>query len=173
MPHLETERLSLRPLSLEAMDALIMGQRSHLSRLWDVNVPDTFPGPDYEKILPMVRHRQAEQPLISEWTCVAIHRVDRILIGGSGFEGTGPFTGILSDVKSIEFGYSVIPDYRNQGYATEMVGALVKWASAQPGVPEIIARCTPDNHPSIRVLEKIGMTRTGIEDDHLVWSYRP
>jgi RimJ/RimL family protein N-acetyltransferase len=46
---------------------------------------------------------------------------------------------------------------------------LVDWGLAQPDVERVIAKCDPDNHPSVRVLEKIGMQRVGDADGQLVW----
>jgi RimJ/RimL family protein N-acetyltransferase len=33
----------------------------------------------------------------------------------------------------------------------------------------VIAKCDPDNYPSARVLEKIGMQRVGDADGQLLW----
>ena len=48
---------------------------------------------------------------------------------------------------------------QQQGYASEAVRALIHWALAQPGVSRIVAACSADNAPSVRILEKLGMRR--------------
>jgi hypothetical protein len=56
------------------------------------------------------------------------------------------------------------------GGATEAVKALLTWARQQQGVRAVIAHCHPDNHASIRVLEKAGMATTETGDELLAWS---
>jgi RimJ/RimL family protein N-acetyltransferase len=46
---------------------------------------------------------------------------------------------------------------------------VVEWGLDQPGVERIVAKCDPDNFPSMRVLEKIGMKRVGQSDGQLLW----
>jgi RimJ/RimL family protein N-acetyltransferase len=69
--------------------------------------------------------------------------------------------GTLPQNETIELGYGVHPDYRNRGYATEASRALIDWGLAQPSVERVVAKCDPDNSPSVRVLEKAGMKRHG------------
>jgi len=50
----------------------------------------------------------------------------------------------------------------NQGYATEALQAVLKWARVQPEIYRVWAYCDIDNRASARVLEKAGMEREGI-----------
>ena len=59
-----------------------------------------------------------------------------------------------------EVKYAFLRDAWGQGYATEIVDALLRWGAARFGLPAIIATVAPDNHVSQRVLEKAGATRT-------------
>lgn len=61
-----------------------------------------------------------------------------------------------------DIGYVLAQDYWEQGYATEAGKLIVEWAIAQPAIYRVWAVCDVDNHPSARVLEKIGMQREGI-----------
>jgi len=88
-----------------------------------------------------------------------VARDEDSVVGSAGFMGKRPDNG-----EPIELGYGVHPDYRNRGYATEATRALVEWALAQPPVERVVAKCDPANAPSVRVLEKIGMTRGGEAD---------
>jgi 8-oxo-dGTP pyrophosphatase MutT (NUDIX family) len=72
------------------------------------------------------------------------------VVGDAGF--LGPPEG-----GRVELGYSVLPDHRGKGYATEAARALVAWALGQPGVERVVADPELDNAASRRVLEKIGM----------------
>ena len=77
-----------------------------------------------------------------------------VLVGGAGFKGP-PVDGM------VETGYSVLPAHQRQGYATEMVGALVEWAMAQPGVLRVIADTDENNAPSLRLLSNLGFVAIG------------
>jgi [ribosomal protein S5]-alanine N-acetyltransferase len=88
-------------------------------------------------------------------------------IGSAGFQGKP------DDQGSIEIGFGVHPDFRNAGYATEAVNALLSWARLQTDVRAVIAHCDPSNPASIRVLEKAGMRTTEGRDNLLAWSTEP
>jgi RimJ/RimL family protein N-acetyltransferase len=61
----------------------------------------------------------------------------------------------------VEIGYSVLPEFRRQGYATEAAQGLIARAFAHPGVALVIAETLPDLFPSIGVLRKIGFGYVG------------
>ena len=92
-----------------------------------------------------------------------VHAAERTVIGDAGFKGKPGSQGM------VEIGYSVLPAYRGQGFATEAARALVDWALAQPEVKRIIAECSPDNVASIRILEKLGMQRREANGGILRW----
>lgn len=50
-----------------------------------------------------------------------------------------------------------------------MPNALIEWAFHQPTVSRVTAECLPDNAPSIRVLEKIGMERVSESQTMIYW----
>jgi RimJ/RimL family protein N-acetyltransferase len=61
-----------------------------------------------------------------------------------------------------ELGYIFNPAYHNQGYASESALALIQYGFTQWDVHRVVAYCSPQNIPSWRVMEKIGMRREGI-----------
>ena len=74
---------------------------------------------------------------------------------GAGLIG---FKGIPNQTGIVEIGYGIDPSFRNQGYMTEAVLALFKWAFGDPRCQRIIAPNTDrSNLASNRVLEKAGM----------------
>ena len=77
-----------------------------------------------------------------------------MLVGGGGF--LGPPQG-----GAVQIGYSLLPEFQRRGYATEMVGGLVRWALSQPGVDSIAAETEWANPASVRVLEKVGFKPAG------------
>ena len=58
-----------------------------------------------------------------------------------------------------EVKYALLRSYRGQGFATEAVSGLLRYARDELGLARIIATTHPENTPSHRVLTKVGMTR--------------
>jgi ribosomal-protein-alanine N-acetyltransferase len=77
------------------------------------------------------------------------------LLGICGFKGRPDEAG------SVEIGYSILRQFRANGYATEAVARLVKWAFSHQNVTEVSAETLPHLRQSIRVMEKNGFTLTG------------
>lgn len=51
-------------------------------------------------------------------------------------------------------GYAVLPEFRNRGYATQILGAAVRFAREELGLDRVLVTCDDDNAASIRVIEK-------------------
>ncbi|MGG4178964.1 GNAT family protein [Virgibacillus pantothenticus] len=60
-----------------------------------------------------------------------------------------------------EIGWVFHPEYYNQGYASEAALAILKYGFEELELHRIVATCQPENVPSFRVMEKIGMRREG------------
>jgi RimJ/RimL family protein N-acetyltransferase len=58
-----------------------------------------------------------------------------------------------------ELGYGVASAWRGRGLVTEAGRAVLGWAV--PRAPSILARCHPENRPSIHVLQKLGFQEAG------------
>lgn len=75
------------------------------------------------------------------------------MVGEINFKG-GP-----NEFGVVEFADYVQPEFRNQGFATEMRGAMVKWAREDERVVFIIGNAYNDNVASIRAVEKCGFRK--------------
>ena len=62
---------------------------------------------------------------------------------------------------AIEFGYTIFPDYRRQGYAAEASVAMMAWAQAMFGVRAFVATISPDNVASRALIARLGFARVG------------
>lgn len=60
--------------------------------------------------------------------------------------------------RSAEVGYWLNRSCWGQGYATEALRALTRYAVQTLRMDEIVAVCHPENKASLRVLEKVGMS---------------
>lgn len=77
------------------------------------------------------------------------------VVAGAGYFGPPNEDGL------VELGYSVCPEWRGRGYATELAGALAAHAARQATVKTVIAHTTAANPASIRVLERSGFEPAG------------
>ncbi|MDF1808076.1 MAG: GNAT family N-acetyltransferase [Phycisphaerales bacterium] len=59
-----------------------------------------------------------------------------------------------------ELKYAYRKEYWGQGFASEIAGKVLEYATKTLGHSEIIATIAPENSSSIRVVEKLGMVRS-------------
>jgi RimJ/RimL family protein N-acetyltransferase len=165
VPTIETKRLQLIPFTLELKKAAL-NDRARLVEMLGVFVPEHWPQPDFAEALPFFIEQMEKAPSEPAWDWIAIHKEDQAVIGGIGFMGAPDKDGI------VEMGYDVVPEYRKQGYATEMARSLITWAFQEAGIKVVTASCLDDNIGSIKVLENVGMRRLEPEDNMLKWEIR-
>ena len=65
---------------------------------------------------------------------------------------------IVDGVRELEIGYSILPQFWGQGYATEAAGKCKQFASANRLADSLISIVQVDNVPSQKVAAHIGMT---------------
>lgn len=63
------------------------------------------------------------------------------------------------DFSIYEIGYVFNPDYQGKGYATESCGRILQHGFDSLNVHRVIATCDPENVPSWKLMERIGMRR--------------
>jgi RimJ/RimL family protein N-acetyltransferase len=61
-------------------------------------------------------------------------------------------------LKDVDIGFAFLPGYWGKGYAHEAAAAVLTYARSALGLGRIVAITSLDNHSSIRLLEKLGMT---------------
>ena len=66
---------------------------------------------------------------------------------------------------SVEIGYGLVGASRGRGLGTRAVTALVDWLSASPDVTALVAHVAADNHPSQRLLARLGFSHDGLSAD--------
>lgn len=156
-PMIQTIRLTLMPATVAHARAEIR-DRAEFARLLQADVPDNWPPESLVDALPLFLdwlEAAPEQAGWFGWYALAREGANgRTLVGGGGFLGP-PQDG------EITLGYSVLPQFQRQGFATEMAGTLVRWAIEQPAVLQISAETEWANPASVRVLEKLGFRIAG------------
>ena len=82
-------------------------------------------------------------------------RTDGIFLGQCGMTAT------TSEAKECFLWYSLLREHWGQAYMPEAVGALVWMGFTHFALQCIFAESHPDNHASIRVMEKVGLQNLG------------
>lgn len=83
--------------------------------------------------------------------------------------GSACFKNLPDTDGSIEIGYGIHPPYRNQGYMSEALKALCKWAFTLEGVQAVIAETEKKNLASQYVLQKCKMKQFKESTDTIWW----
>ena len=153
---LTTARLELVAGTIELARAEI-NDLAVFARLLGVPEPKIWPPPLNDEnsqryFLATVEQAGPEDAGWNLWFC--IRREPRELVGGAGFKGS-PKVGV------VEIGYSMLEAQQRQGYCTEAVRALIRWAFSHPEIKLVIAHTLPELRPSIRVMEKCGFVFAG------------
>ena len=88
--------------------------------------------------------------------------------------GTCSFKGPPDETGAVEIAYFTFPGFAGRGIATEMARFMVARATEDERVRVVIAHTAPERSASTRVLDKIGMTFAGEEDEdgERVWRWQ-
>ena len=146
-PTISTPRLTLRPM--ETRD------RNNLAELFiDPIVTKTY-------MVPAFNTKVDAMPMV--YKVIALSQDPNRFIYGIYLDDA--LIGLVNETddqnKIIELGLAILPDYHNQGYATEAFSAVIDHLFAN-GFEEILAGAFAENTASLRVMEKCGMTRTNM-----------
>ncbi len=60
-------------------------------------------------------------------------------------------------LEDVDIGFAFLPQFWGQGYAVESASIVIDSERQTLGLDRIVAITSPDNHASIKVLEKIGL----------------
>lgn len=153
---LETERLTIIPLTLEQLRLLAMDMAAFEKRL--------ALRYDAEPIEGFIREYLGDQIQIIEkdasqwlWTAfwLIVRKADRVAVGSIAFKGKPDATG------TVEIGYGLAPQHEHRGYMTEAAGVVTDWALAKGGAGRVIAQTDIDGTgpASQRILKRIGYER--------------
>ena len=153
LPELETTRLILRELSPEDAPAIQAAwQNSPTQWLYQAVEPAEFTNV-VERIANYLKYRgDGERRRIYDY--VARLKSDGSVIGGVSLGRSHPAIASL--------GLRVVASHGGRGYGTELACAILDFGFGDVHLNRIEADVALENHPCIRVLEKIGMQREGV-----------
>ncbi len=138
----KTERLIIYPLSDSEMENLIV-----------INL-DMGMKKAYSEMLDGCKQNPEQRIWYAVWNMQLNDKTSRS-VGDLCFKG-------LNSNGLVEIGFGIKKEYEGQGYMTEAVTAMARWASEQIGVKHVEAETDPDNKASQRILEKAGFHLNGL-----------
>lgn len=145
--HLQTERLIIRKLVMS--DKMGVFSYRSLPSVYQFQSFQPKALPDMDAFMAMI----ANVPNIpNTWFQMAVClQVNHLLIGDIGVHF--PDNQHLSEI-----GYTISPEHQGKGYAKEALVAVINYLFTVLKKDRITASVDPSNHPSIRLLDKIGFT---------------
>jgi ribosomal-protein-alanine N-acetyltransferase len=165
-PHIiHSSRLELIAMSPVFLGASTKGDLESAARLIDLVIPIDWL--EAQRVMEMRLAQMRENPALETWLLRAVGlRETRTMIGFIGFH-TRPGAEYLNSYApdGVEFGYSIFPEYRRMGFASEAAGALMQWATFEHGVTRFVLSISPANEPSLRLARKFGFRKVGAVTD--------
>lgn len=148
----QTARLTLRRLELSDLDPLA-------AMLADPQVMTYFPRPMTRPEAELWLRRNVERYAQHGTGLFAVTRRDgaaETFVGDCGVQ-VRP----LGGMPHAELGYHFLRDAWGHGYATEAAEACIDLALRGSNASEVVALVRPENHPSQRVVRRLGMQPSG------------
>ena len=152
IPTLTTPRLLLRPFEVEDAPEhhRVIYNDPEVMRYLPGGVPRTLE--QTQMVIDYFRDHW-DQHGIGGW--VVIHRTNQTHIGHCGLNR-------LKEDGAVEIFYALAKPYWGQGLTPEAAQAVLRYGFEVAHLTQIIALAVPENTPSRRVMEKIGMRFEGI-----------
>ena len=143
IPIIETERLILRPLTLEDADAVFQ---------WvsDERVTKYMPYTTYTSVEAVIAWLSTVVKDESTYNFGIVLKATNLLIGSCDI-------GYSAEKEAWDFGYNIRFDQWNKGYASEAAKAMIKFAYETFQARCFSASHASDNPASGRVMEKCGL----------------
>ena len=152
--HLHTERLLLRPISLDDFQQILTYSQDEEWGRW---TPDPKP----------YTHRFGEEfvarKVLAPWETEPRFSV---LLDGQVVGGVGLQIDTLNMVG--ELAYSLAREHWGKGLIPESARTIIDWGVRDLGLEKIFARTDLRNTPSLRVMEKLGMKKEAHLRQHIL-----
>ncbi len=157
-PTLHTARLTLR--------AYVPSDAPALARLcndldvvrWTASHPFPY---ELHHAQEFIDQRQADFLAGKSTVFAGVRTTDAVLLGSAGLRREG-------DHQRAELGYMLGREHWRQGYATEAAAGVLRYAFENLRLARVYASAYAGNPASIRVLEKLGFTREGVQRRHVL-----
>lgn len=160
---IKTERLLLRPFTLEICKELLANEFTTIEKL-GLKCGKNWPDQDIIDTLPKIAKNLSYFKYPSGYESWMIIKADTYeIIGDIGFKGYK----YIDD--SCDLGYGIIEGERKKGYAAEAAIALIQWAFGNKSLKCITATCSLDNEGSARLLQKLQFKELERCEEFIYW----
>ncbi|HZH98199.1 MAG TPA: GNAT family N-acetyltransferase [Fimbriimonadaceae bacterium] len=161
----ETERLRLRDWTIEDVHgAFRMYGDPEVTRYLGSGRTEPDLESQRHNLGAAIERMQARTDGLGWW---AVEEKDTGEVAGAALLKPLPLSDLAEPIpgkEEIEIGWHLARDFWGRGYATEAASEIVRYAFHDLGLPEIIAVLYPENVPSARVAERLGMRYVGMTD---------
>lgn len=144
---LQTDRLVLRRITVEDAEFILelVNEPSFLQYIGDRGVRNLDDAREYIRAGPVASYEE--------------HGFGLYL---TALKESGVSIGICGLLKresldDVDIGFAFLPRHWSNGYGLESASAVMEYGRATLGLRRIVAITAPDNHASIKLLEKLGM----------------
>lgn len=161
VPIIRTNRLDLISMSAAFIEAVLAGDRANAGATAGLTLPPDWPDEHDSRFLRRRLDQMRVDPSSQQWLvrAMALRVQERPMVGHIGFHGSAETVG------RAEMGYTVMPNHRRQGYATEAARALMGWAAREHGVDRFFVSIAPGNASSLAMAAKLGFRQVGEQND--------
>ena len=148
---LKSERLKFIILSPEQL-SLMANDIQKFERELGVSYKGETVDDEYKRILESAAKNVAEDPDNRIWRSfwLIVRKSDNTVVGSSDFKRVPDENG------ETEIGYGLSKEFEHNGYMTETVEFMCRFAGEQEGVTAVLAETVPQNIPSQNVLKRCG-----------------
>ncbi len=148
---LETERLEIVALTVGQLERWLSDLPQLEKELNGVYQAEPLTG-FFREIVAGQWRAAGKEPGLYVWHTfwLILRKSDRTIIGSACFKDKPDAIG------EVEIGYGLGKAFEKQGYMTEAVDALCRWAFCQTGVSRITAETDQDGYASQRILQRCG-----------------
>jgi RimJ/RimL family protein N-acetyltransferase len=147
--------------------ASLSGDLAEAEKHIGLTLPETWP--DIQRVLALRLDQLESDPALQPWLLRAIGlRSNREMVGHIGFH-TSPGAEYLRQWSpgGAEFGFTVFPPHRRNGYAREASLALMQWARDLHCVTSFVVTISPRNEASLALAADLGFVRAGAHHDEV------
>lgn len=144
---LETERLRVREMTLDDVERLyeIYAEPSVTEYMEEI-YPD-----NKEKSVFFESYIENMYGFYGYGLWMVIEKSSERIIGIAGFSNRE-----IGEEVYLELGYAISGEKQRQGYATEVLSAILNYAKSELGATQVIALISPENEASIKTARKLG-----------------
>jgi len=156
-----TRRLILRLMSNDVVDACLAGNLRNAGRLLGASIPNELL--EHTSGFEHGLRELSADPDYFPWSARAvILPEEQVMIGMIRFHSRPDPEYLRAYIRdAVELGYWIFKGYQRLGYATEAIKAMMNWAKTEFGANKFVASVSPENNPSLQLVNSLGFTKIG------------